>query len=265
MRDLRLAVIGTGRMARLLARILKDSFSETVLISRDVEKARKLSKRLGVSYGSQADASRFDYYLFTSPPRYLPETVKAFTNRLKPGSLVSDICSVKSGVVREVEKLIPPGVEYISLHPLFGPSTRRIKGNNLVMIPIRGKSFITSLQELFESLGLRVVVASSPEEHDEMMAAVQVAHHISQLSLILTLWKLIGSDKLRAYSTRSLRKTLKVIKSFRGNLKVIREISELNPHGKRAVEALEDLMRRLLEGDEASWRLVEEALKSISK
>ncbi len=262
--NLKLAVIGTGGMAKLFTRILRGRFKEIAIISRDPKKAEKLSRRLGVSYAKLSDLKQFDILLFTTPSQHLPNMVKAVSQNLKAEALVMDVSSVKVGIVEKVAEALPSSIEYISLHPLFAPSTRKIQGNNLVMIPIRGELFLNMMKRLFEELGLRVVV-SSPEEHDKIMALVQVAHHLSYLSLALTLWNFLGSERLDPYVTRSLRKTFSMFKMFSRNLKVIKEISSLNSYKAWAINELMNSMKRLEEGDEQAWRAVEKALEELSK
>jgi len=262
--DLRLAVIGTGGMARLFARILKGRFEEIAVISRDPEKARKLSRRLGLSHATLSDVGSFDVLLFTTPSQHLPNMVKAVSRDLRSGALVMDISSVKSGIVEKVAEVLPGSIEYISLHPLFAPWTKEIQGQNLVMIPVRGSSFLSLMEKLFADVGLRVVVAS-PEEHDQVMALIQVAHHLSYLSLALTMRRLLEPGELDLYATRSLRRTFSMFKSFSRNLKVIKEISSLNPYKSWALNELRNSMKELEEGSDEAWREVEEALKELSR
>ena len=264
MKKMKLAIIGTGGMAKLFAKLLKEKFSEIAIISRSPERTKRLSKKIRTSYATLSEINKFEVVFLTTPPRYLPNIVKAISHDLRPGSLVMDISSVKSGIIDEVSTLLPSGVEYLSLHPLFGPSTKRIKGNNIVVIPVRGKSFLAALKELFEGLGLTVVV-TSPEEHDRIMAVVQVAHHLSSLSLALTLWNLLGPKELKSYATRSLRKTVQNFKLFQRNLRVIREISELNPYKEWALNELEVSIKKLMKGDGEAWERVEEALRDLPR
>jgi len=251
-------------MARLFTRVFRERLSEVALVSRDPEKARKLSRRLGVRHATLSDLGGFQALLFTTPSQHLPEVVEDASRNLGDVRLVMDTSSVKSGVVERVAGYLPDRVEYISLHPLFAPWIRGIRGQNIVVIPVRGRSFLGLVKDLLEDAGLRVVF-SSPEEHDRVMALIQVAHHLSYLSLALTLHRLLDPDKLESFSTRSLRRTSSILKTFARNLKVIREISSLNPHKSWALSELRGSLRRLEEGGEDVWREVEEALRELAK
>lgn len=259
--DLRFAVIGAGGMARILVKILKHRVSELAIISRSPEKARRFSERMGISHSSFDSVGEYDVVILTTPPRHLPGVVERIAPMLREGSLLMDISSVKLGVIERVLEVIPSGVEYLSIHPLFGPSTRRIAGNRVVLIPVRGSSYTNTIREILEDSGLKVSF-STPEEHDEIMAYVQVAHHLSYLALALTIYDR-GPEILEGYATRSLRKTMRMLRLFRRNLRVIREIACSNRYGGQAAEALKKSIDSLIRGDDRAWRRVEEALRLL--
>ena len=259
-----LMIVGTGGMARLLAKMLKKRIPRIALSSRSPEKARRLSSKLGIKWALMDQAADFDAVLLTAPPQHLPEAAEKVSGKMRPGSLLMDISSVKVGVVEKVEEKIPKEIEYISLHPLFGPKARKFRGYSLVVIPIRGEKFLNSIIEVFESVGLKVA-ASSPEEHDKIMSAIQVAHHMAYLSLALTLWKSLDPDLIAKYGTRSLRRTLSTFRMLRGNMRVIREIQELNVYGDQARRKLIECIEKLAENDPEAWSDVEKALEVLPR
>ncbi len=263
-RSLKVAIIGAGGMARILARIFKGRVSRIAIISRSMEKAKLFSRSLGIDYAPLDSVGEFDVMVLTPPPDALPEVVRRISPRLRAGSLVMDISSVKLGVVDEIASILPGEVEYLSIHPLFGSRARRLPGNVVVLIPVRGSSYLRVIRSVFESAGLRVV-ESTPEEHDRIMAYVQVAHHLSYLSLALTLWNGLGSEKARRLATRSLRRTFAMFELFHDNLKVIREIATLNRYGAEAVRHLKRMLDRLADGDPEAWAEVEKALRELSR
>lgn len=257
-----LMIVGTGGMARLMARALKEKIPKLAISSRSPEKAKKLSTRLGVRWAVMDEAAEYNSVLLTAPPQSLPEAAAAISEKMRPGSLLMEISSIKVGVVERVNEKIPDGIEYISLHPLFGPSARRIRGYSIAVIPVRGEKFLNAVAGLFESIGLNVVV-TSPQEHDEAMSMIQVAHHMAYLSLALSLWESLTPDMIAKYGTRSLRRTFMVLKMFRGNLGVIKEIQEMNVYGGRARAKLVECIERLGRMDPDAWENVKKALKEL--
>jgi len=259
--DLSFAIIGAGGMARVLVKIFRQRASRVSIISRSLEKAKRFSRRMKISCSAIDELGEYDVVILTAPSQYLPEVAQRISPRLREGCLMMDVSSVKLGVVEKVLERLPEKVEYLSAHPLFGPATRKLAGNRIVLIPIRGESYLDGLKALFEDAGLRVVF-STPEEHDRLMAFIQVAHHISYLSLALTLLEK-DSKLLEDYATRSIRRTLAMFKNLHGNLRVIREIAENNAYGVSAAEALKRSIDRLISGDPDAWNEVEKALKIL--
>ena len=259
-----LMIVGTGGMARLFARTLREKVSTIAVSSRFPEKAKKLSAKLGIKWALMDYAGDFDSILLTTPPQHLPEVAARISEKMAPGSLLMDISSVKVGVVEKIEERIPEYIEYISLHPLFGPTAKKIRGYSIAIIPVRGRAFLNDLIALFESVGLNVIITSA-REHDRVMSAIQVAHHMAYLSLALTLWESLDPDSVAKYGTRSLRRTLSTFKMLRGNLKVIREIQELNVYGDQARGKLIECIEKLARNDAEAWAAVEKALEMLPR
>jgi prephenate dehydrogenase len=88
-----------------------------------------------------------------------------------------------------------------------------------------------------QAMGFRVTV-SSIEEHDKAMAAMQVMHHYAYLVMALELEKAIRTDqRMVNFLTRSLRKTVNQLRSFRKINKTLLAIQNLNPYAPRARQA----------------------------
>jgi len=258
----RVMIIGTGGMARLFTRILKRKVSALAVASRYPGKAKALSKRMKVKWALIEDVDKFNTIIFTTPSKHLPEMVEKVSENLMKGSLVMDITSVKMGIVDAVKNKLPNYVEYISLHPLFGPATRNHRKCRIAVIPIRDAGSLNRVVNLFKRIGLNVVV-TAPEEHDALMAFIQVAHHVTYLSLALALWESVDPKLLGKYSTRSLRQTALMFKSLHRNFKVIKEIQESNIYGDLARRKLIECINKLGSDDREAWKNVEKALKKL--
>jgi prephenate dehydrogenase len=254
-------ILGTGRMARLLAKAFR-GVAEVFVASPTQSEAKKLAKRLGVEWARVEDAGDHDFVVLAVPPLRLKEAASSIACHLKPRAVVMDISSVKKGFVEEVLEVLPSDAGYVSLHPLFGPSVRRIEGGTVVVIPVRGEWALIKVLELVKGTGLKAVM-SSVEEHDKVMSVIQVAHHLSYLAYALTLAETMDPQLIGKYATRSLRATLQMLKKMNKNLGVIREIQELNAYGRDAKEKLLKNLKRLSYVNENTWKDVEKALKLL--
>ena len=122
---------------------------------------------------------------------------------LAEGSLLMDFTSLKEGPVREM--LVATAEEVIGTHPLFGPDVPSLAGQNICLCPARGNRWLPWLEDLFTKGGARVTVAT-PEEHDRMMALIQVLPHLGTVLMGLTLRETgVDPETLEAFSTPVFR------------------------------------------------------------
>lgn len=97
---------------------------------------------------------------------------------LRPGALVADVCSVKIEPLREMEAALPPDVEILGTHPLFGPDSASggIRGLKIALCPVRCTR-LSSVRQFLEESGLRII-ETTPEAHDRAMAETQSLFHL---------------------------------------------------------------------------------------
>jgi prephenate dehydrogenase len=148
---------------------------------------------------------------------------------MKPHSLLIDVASVKKGIVDKVVASIPKDVEYLSIHPLFGPDTEKFKGENVLAINPRSGPLSTSMLKFLSKNGMETTCVT-PDEHDRKTAVTQALHHFAYASLAACMSKLVKKKDLRRFSTRSLRKTIEIIQSLSDNIDTVLEIQERNPY-----------------------------------
>ena len=104
--------------------------------------------------------------------------------KLKPGTLVMDTCSVKVHPSKAMVRLLPPDVDILATHPMFGPDSGKdgIEGLPLVFSPMRMDDAKADLwRGYFDSMGLNVV-NMTPEQHDREAAYSQgITHFIGRV------------------------------------------------------------------------------------
>ncbi|WP_243680874.1 prephenate dehydrogenase/arogenate dehydrogenase family protein [Vulcanisaeta souniana] len=186
--------------------------------------------------------------LATRPTPDSLDIITKYSGRFRGGSVVMDLFSVKAPMFRLIEsESLRAGFHYISAHPLFGELGNPI-GETVVLIPSKsGSDRIDMTRELFTDAGFKVVVLSSPEEHDRLMAYIQVAHHI----LLLTLYRAMkraGLDLDTPLATHSLKYTLKALERILEQPEVSNELFRLNPYSRSVAEELGDLLKEVVKG-----------------
>ena len=94
--------------------------------------------------------------------------------------MVLDTCSVKEAPLRSLLALLPPHVEVLGTHPLFGPDSGRkgIEGLKIALCParIRTETYQT-IRGYLEARRL-VVIETTPEDHDRCIAQSQAIFHL---------------------------------------------------------------------------------------
>jgi prephenate dehydrogenase len=261
---LTLAVVGSGGMGRLLSRLLKASVYRLILVSRDVDRAKLIAKRIGVDWGGYESTACADICIVTVPQRFVVDTVSKISQRLKAGSIIADISSVKTYIIPEVLKVLPSCIDYISLHPLFGPSVRRSPKLKVVIIPVKCSSVsLDRFVSILRNAGLNMIL-STIEKHDRIMSVIQCIHHLSYMALALTLIEYVKPEDISRYSTASLAHTLRMLRRFRRILDVVKEIQESNPYYGECKVSFIEYARLLGLIDERTWNMLKDALDKLS-
>jgi len=124
-------------------------------------------------------AARADYVVLSVPVKYLQDVMREIAPYLKTGQVLIDVASVKCKPRDIITAAIPGGVDYIGLHPLFGPESGKhgIEGLNVTVCG-RGDDLEKSIVDFLSGeLKLNVFHATA-EDHDKQMAYVQGLSHM---------------------------------------------------------------------------------------
>src|SRR5438132_9578692 len=132
-----LVVGGTGGMGRFFARFASLQGARVKLAGREINKTRTAAKEMEVEPGTILDAASSDIVILAVP---IEETVRVATETaplMTAGSLLADLSSVKTGISERIAEKISKGLEYVSLHPLFGPGVDHLHDQVIVAVPYR--------------------------------------------------------------------------------------------------------------------------------
>jgi prephenate dehydrogenase len=177
-----LGLIGFGQFGRLAAGALKVHFD--VLVSDQADGSEAAAHAAGVAFGSVEQAASRQIVIVAVPVRFMKAVFEEIAPHVAPGALVIDVGSVKMLPSQWMIETLPPHVDIVATHPLFGPQSARdgLGGLRLVVCPIRGAR-AQKVAEFGRSLGLTVTV-TTPEHHDREMAYVQALTHLIGRSLV---------------------------------------------------------------------------------
>lgn len=127
-------------------------------------------------------------------PHALVDWLRNNQKHLKPGTLLMDVCGVKSGVVEEIQGFLRPDAEFIASHPMAGKEVSGVehadcaifKPANFIIVPTekntpRGLAFARGLAE---TLGFAHITQLTCAEHDKMIGYVSQLTHAIAVSLM---------------------------------------------------------------------------------
>ncbi|MCL2688149.1 MAG: prephenate dehydrogenase [Methanobrevibacter sp.] len=186
---------GTKGLGKTLAALLKQEGFDITITGRDENIGNLVSQELDVSYSNNnKEVAKSSAIVIVSVPiANTNKVIEEIAKFLQKGSLLLDVTSVKTGPSNIMEKLLDDGVEFIPTHPVFGPRTTNLNGQVVVLTPTEkiqkeGKWYPKVLKFL-KNHKVRII-ETTPQEHDDMMAVVQVLTHFSYISTASAIKKL---------------------------------------------------------------------------
>lgn len=181
---------GSDGLGRTLIYYFKDDF-DVFITGRDHKKGRLVAEEENVNYiESNADlASICDMVVVSVPIQHTSDVIREVAPYMKEGCVMVDVTSVKEGPSRTMAEVLPDGIEYIPTHPIFGPRTRQLDNQVIVLTPDKKGKWYEKVYRYLESKNMRIIETTA-EKHDYMMSIVQVLTHFSFISTASAIEKL---------------------------------------------------------------------------
>lgn len=190
----KITIIGAGgKMGQWFAKFFLGSGHEVTGYDSENDIVTKSVIKSDSLVGSILQA---DYVVLCTPTRRTPEIIRLIAKEMKRGTYLIDISSQKSKTVSALSKM-PPKINPICIHPMFGPGVKKIKNKNIISIPVRdAKKELAVARELFEGANFVTIDAS---EHDKKIAVILGLTHLVNLvfaSVISKDEKIILTEKM---------------------------------------------------------------------
>ena len=191
-----IAIIGLGLIGGSMAMALR-GFEDFEIVGVDTDPAtldfaaaHGVADRL-TSDGPAAIAEADVVYLCLHP-RGIVDFLSAHRGDFRPGSLVTDVCGIKTAVV-DAAAVLPPEVDFIGGHPMAGKETSRIfhadgklfRGAHYILTPRPGHrpEHLDLLRRIAAYIGCRDVVETTTQKHDAIIAYPSQMMHIIAVSV----------------------------------------------------------------------------------
>ena len=189
-------VVGLGLIGGSLAIGLK-GFEDYEIVGCDVSQP---TLRFAAEHGicdrlteQAGDAvSTADVTLLCLHPQGILDFMAHYAGQFKPGSLVTDVCGIKTAIM-EGAKVLPPEVDFIGGHPMAGTEFSGIEhafgemfqGAHYLVTPRENstQTHLELLRRMAAHIGFRDFISTTVEQHDAMIAYTSQMMHIIALSV----------------------------------------------------------------------------------
>lgn len=194
---MQITIIGLGLMGGSLALALK-GFHGCEITGYDIDDAA-MQKALAAAAidraaGSVGEAVQSaDLSIFCTYPGAVISDIQRNIGHFQKGSIISEICGVKSEMMTIIPPLLPQGIDYVGLHPMAGKEVDGFDNADAALFQGAGfiivapdscqKSSVELLTELSRYVGAGRICVNNAEDHDRIIAYTSDLMHISATSL----------------------------------------------------------------------------------
>ena len=196
----RLCVIGIGLIGSSIVRAArKQNLAQHIAIADSSAEARKIAEELKLGDSYHADpaeaAKAADLTIICVPIGAYAEVGAAIAPHLKPGSILSDVGSVKQAVLRDLGSLLPDHVQFIPGHPIAGTEhsgpaagfAELFDGRWTILTPLPGAdaAAVKKLGAFWSGMGA-MVEEMEPIHHDQILAITSHLPHLIAYTIVGT-------------------------------------------------------------------------------
>ena len=204
-----------------------------------------------------------DHVILCTPTKKTPEIIRLISKEMKRDSYLIEISSYKLKTSQSLLKM-PSKINPVCIHPMFGPGTKKIKNNNIILVPIKDvKKELSIAKSLFQ--GANFVTIDAPE-HDKKIAVILGLTHLMNIAFA----KILSKDETVSLTDKMSGTTFKAQKIIaEGILSESPELIETiisNPEVRRFGEELwKDIGRLLTDSQDGKSEEIIKYIKTIQE
>ncbi len=260
-------IIGVGLIGGSLAKVLKTKNLVGCITGAGRSRGTlELALRIGVidrmGQGSAQAVKDADLVVLASPVGTFEKLVREIGPHLKPGAILTDVGSVKGGLIRRIEDAIPRTSHYVPAHPIAGrersgvaESTEALfQGQRCILTPTADtdRKAVESVRTLWIAAGAIVTVMDA-DLHDKVFAAVSHLPHVAAFAMMCAVAELnTGTEDYLQFSGAGFRDFTRIAASSPEMWKdiCIMNRDNLIPMIDRYVFSLNRFKQDIIAGDE---------------
>lgn len=194
---MKIAIIGLGLIGGSMARRLRGFHDCKIAAYNRTRESLDLALSDGVidyACDTPADAmSGADLIIMCLYPQLNVDFVRDNLSSIKSGAVITDVTGVKGFIIREMKKILPPDIEFIGGHPMAGREVGGYKSSTdtlfdnapYIITPDKNNTpeNVQLIRDMAKYIGCRIVVTTTPDEHDSIIAYTSQLMHIVAVAL----------------------------------------------------------------------------------
>jgi prephenate dehydrogenase len=224
----RVAVIGVGLIGGSFALALKQAKACAHVVGAGRSAANlKLALERGIIDSIEGDPARAvedaDLILVSAPVGQFGKIFQKVAGSLKPGAIVTDAGSTKRDVVEAARETLKGKAEqFVPAHPIAGAeksgaaaaSAELFRGRRVVITPLpeNAEEAIEKVNQAWSTCGARTS-RMTPEQHDEVFAAVSHLPHVLAYALVHDVASRKNANELFSYAAGGFRDFTRIASS----------------------------------------------------
>ena len=265
--NMKIGIIGgSDGLGKTLVYYFRDEFDVTIT-ARDHQKGRKVADELNVNYveSNTQLAEMSDMLIISVPINNTPSVIREVGPFMRKGSVMIDVTSIKEEPLKTMEEYLPPNVEYIPTHPIFGPRTTEVDNQIIALTPTKKGKWYPKVYNYLAEKNMRIIETTA-KHHDYMMSIVQVLTHFSFISTASAMEKLkVDINETEDYESPIYNLMIDMIaRIVSQNPYLTYYIQTMNNNGPKIRKAFSDAVNELREAidDNDDEKFIEIAIKA---
>tara|TARA_B100001123_G_scaffold189151_1_gene215994 strand:- start:3083 stop:3979 length:897 start_codon:yes stop_codon:yes gene_type:complete len=217
----KVCIIGCGLIGSSLARAIKKyNLSKKIVSSNRSDAINKKVLKLKIVDDSSSDTSEMvkdsDLVVIATPLSSYKNVILKIKNSLKTGAILTDVGSVKRGVINLIESSITKDISWISSHPIAGTEesgpesgfVELFKNRWCILTPSKKtkKKDLNMLKLFWKKIGSKVDIMSA-KQHDYILSVTSHIPHLVAYNIVNTSINIQETNKFSVvkYSAGGLR------------------------------------------------------------
>lgn len=194
---MKIAIIGLGLIGGSMARRLRGFHDCKIAAYNRTRESLDLALSDGViDYACDTPSEAMndaDLIIMCLYPQLNIDFVRDNLSSIKSGAVITDVTGVKGFIIREMKNILPPDIEFIGGHPMAGREVGGYKSSTdtlfdnapYIITPDKTNNpeNIQLIRDMAKYIGCRIVVTTTPDEHDSIIAYTSQLMHIVAVAL----------------------------------------------------------------------------------